>query len=627
MTAAAPVDDEELLPPPGEAGSIDPQIDEAVAAESPGGAGDPKALIEPPAAAPGAGVPGAVDSAIVPPVPEGPPEPNAATDAILAKLPPGAAPAVPAGPGGVAPAQGAGIDAAGNPDPSAPPAPPSPEGVVVKQKALEQSKAEDALLNADAERKAQMVHQKEQEEAIAHGNAKLSQSQKTYDDRLSEYQGMGIKGYYEQPHHSRLMAAIAIALGGIGAGLSAAGGGSSENRVLTQINKNISDDYERQKFQIDKARDSVVMARTGINDAKEAKAALLEDAAAKKTATFDGIEKEARQQLAERGMSQPQIDADSRILQIQAMRKQAQIDADKRQHQEALDAAREHLMGSQANRADQQAALAAKKAKGGSGAGAGGGKQQALTEALTKSGGEITPEVAAVADKLKIKPTDLRGMASSFKQERRVDLADRKVTNNEVETFAKDNGLNEIVKRNQALTKINGLLSNKDVDPLTQVLALQEFDKASKGGTATASAMQTALSHLAGGTDKIDQFIEKVKDGGLSQAQLSTLRTSVNAAAERNKAEGDGVHEAFNQTFRNMDSYPDQKAIDRLADSHFGSLGYSRKAAGGGASQAAAPSANPQLAGAQAWLADPKNANSPLRGAVQAKVQALQGAP
>lgn len=560
------------------------------------------------------------------PVPDVPPigaNPDAVDQALAEAAPPG-------GPGtdrtvpGVAPVvPGAPVPPDG---PTTKSALPVAEDVIQRQGALNEQIAQDKADGAKREAEEAKLNAADTQDAIDHGNARLSERKKHYDDALDRYSGMKSYDYFdpENPQkHSKLMAGLSIAFGGLGASMTGAGGGSTENHALSQLKNNIDTNWKHQNDNIERARDSVVMARTGIEDAKDAKKALIEDNNAKRVAVLDSMQAEARAQLAERGVPQSKIDTDQRILDLQAARTKAAQQADEQRRKDALTDAQTKLLE----------AKAAREARRGKVANAGGvGKEQALVAALQKTGGEITPEVAAVADKLGVKPADLRGMSANFKQERRTDMGDRKITNAEASKFATENQLPEITKRFQSLNKINGLLSG-DVDPETQIQALQEYEKASKGGTATAASMQSSLSHLAGGTDKIDQFFEKVRSGGLSSEQLGNLRTSVQRALSATKDEGDTVHEAWNQTFRNPDSYPDQDAINRLSDSYFAGLGYKRpaaKPAAGGGAKGAPVATSPvtaQLAGAQAWLADPKNATSPLRGAIQAKVDALQGTP
>lgn len=368
--------DDELLTPSFEGGSgpVPDQVDEILAANAAGQsdtAGDPRDLI---ANAPN---PNAVaPESIVPPPELGPPKPDPVIDGMLAKIPPGAS---------------------GEPTGAQPAAVPKAEEVIQRQAELDKAKAEDAARAAEQAHMAAIDHQADVQDATDHGNALLTKRQAAYDASLAKYEKMHVSGYWDEPTHSRFAAAIGLALGGLGAALSAAGGGSGENRVLTQLNKKIDDDFLHQKFQIEKARDSVAMAKTGIADAREAKAALLEDVTARRVATLSSLETEARRQLAERGVPAAQIDADTRVLQLQAARVKAAREADEQKRKDAMSAAQIKYLEARAGKLGR-----------GAGGGGGAGKPGAVVEfkrAIVegKDGKPLNAaEIQEVADRLGI---------------------------------------------------------------------------------------------------------------------------------------------------------------------------------------------------------------------------------
>lgn len=411
MSVGAVQPDDELIPPAAAEGGVSDsaRVDQLLGTPAPADA--PLDLIqpEPTPPAPGAALTPAQEK-LVGPADVGPPAPQPVTDNILAGLPPGPAtgpPApgsVPVGPSG----EGEG-------------APVTPEGVIAKEKDLAKQKAEDDLLAAQDAQKAALEFQKAQHDATDHGNAQLDRARAMHDEALAKYQAMA-------PHQLQpsITAMIGVAFGGLGAALSAAGGGSAENRVLTQWNKRVDDDYKNQLANIDKARASVLMAQTGIDDAAEAKRAAVEDVTAKWTATKAAAENEARLHLAERGVPAADIDSDKRILQLQADRQKAAIAAEDRRKKEAMDAARIKLLEAEAKNAEANAAWTAggrgKKAKGGGGGG-GIGKPGAIAEFKgaivdgTDDGkGGMRPldarEIQKVADRLGIPATAKAGRPS-----------------------------------------------------------------------------------------------------------------------------------------------------------------------------------------------------------------------
>lgn len=326
-----------------------------------------------------AGMPAPFDLLPDPPPSFGPPSPtppdprDADIEKIIATLPPQS-------PGAVAPAEDPGAWAPpvpsqahgmvpvapvpGAPAGAVPPAPPVAEDVIWRRGVLAEETAADKAEIADRAHAESVLHQDDINDAVNHGNGLIAGRQKIHDDALAKYNGMELRDYWDAPDHSKFTAAIAIALGGLGAALSSAGGGSAENQALKIINKKVDDDFAHQKMQIEKARDSVVMARTGIQDAREAKQAMLEDLSARRVATLDGLETEARAQLAQRGVPAAQIDTDQRILDLQAARAKAALEAQKQRREDALAVSKERYLNARAARAERSGPIGGKGGAG-----------------------------------------------------------------------------------------------------------------------------------------------------------------------------------------------------------------------------------------------------------------------
>jgi hypothetical protein len=345
--------------------------------------------------------------------------------------------------------------------------------------------------------------------------------------------------------------------------------GRAENEGWKTVQGLMAQDYQRKQARLASASNSVLEARYGYKDAADNHRAAQNDLDADAAAKYRMIAKEAEQHLRARGASDAEIKGN--VIIADALEKAQERETGIHEREEQFQVNREKAA------AENQLAKAHLEQ---------GERQIQATAASHKDSlAERHWEHAmALADR-----ADARRGAGGA--ERRADLQDRRVADKEINDFSKSNQLPELTKQQMALKKASGLLNGKEAaDPLTQVLVLQEFDKASKGGTATAAAMNTALSHLAGGSDRIDQFIEKTRTGGLSSAQLATLRKSLGTALAANKDEVDNVHNAFQQTFRKNPMYRDE-VVNSGADRLFGSLGYSRNPA-----PAAAPAAPPPAA-------------------------------
>lgn len=378
---------------------------------------------------------------IVPDALSGPPEPNPAVDNIMAGLPapapgappapelpvPDAAPVVPGAPaspvdaaladytpppgadlgrtvpGATPPVPGAAPGAPTPPDgPATASAVPVAEDVIKRQGELNEKIAQDKADEAKREAEEAKLNQADMNDAVDKGNGLIADRQKHFDDALGRYQSMKSHEYFDpdNPHkHSKLLAGLSIAFGGLGAADSAAGGGSGENHSLTQLKGRIDDDWKHQNDNIERARDSVVMARTGIEDAKTAKNALLEDNNARRVATLDAMQTEARAQLAERGVPQAKIDTDQRILDLGRARALAAQKADEQRRKDAQTEALTHLYEAKAGRAKRV------------GSGTGGGGRASAIEAFTAAATDgTTPDskLAALAVAAGYKPAGVQ---------------------------------------------------------------------------------------------------------------------------------------------------------------------------------------------------------------------------
>lgn len=196
---------------------------------------------------------------------------------------------------------------------------------IAAQGALKGTVAEQDKANADLAAAAGQAHQERLGKAIEEGNQHVEKSLANYDSKVKEYEGQKLHGYFEGGRHNLIAAKIGLALGAFGAGLSAAGGMNTGNVAQQQLNKLIDDDFQKQRANIEKVKDSVAMARTGVLDAREAKQTLLQDVNAKEAAMWKTVELQGVAQLKAFGKQQADIDANGLI--IQARQKQEELRA------------------------------------------------------------------------------------------------------------------------------------------------------------------------------------------------------------------------------------------------------------------------------------------------------------
>ena len=108
---------------------------------------------------------------------------------------------------------------------------------------------------------------------------------------------------------SRIASALAIFGGGIGAGLSAAGGHPTGNLVLDQINKTTDREYEAAKDRLNSENESVLAARYGYKDTADNQRAALNDLDADFSARHKLIAAQADNELKQSGLSPEQRQA------------------------------------------------------------------------------------------------------------------------------------------------------------------------------------------------------------------------------------------------------------------------------------------------------------------------------
>lgn len=205
------------------------------------------------------------------------------------------------------------------------------QGVDLINRQREQDK-EKAQAEADtAARDAEIARQRADDQRLI--DADFAERRNTAMQRLDaatkQYEQNSTLVDPRQRPGEMVKARLATIFGGIGAGLTAAGGGSSKNEALATVLKKWDDDTARQKVNIDALHDKVVLARTGIKDVDEARAALTDAANARNLAEHNAALKFGEARLKRQGLNQAEIDADSRIQALKASRALAAAKAQK----------------------------------------------------------------------------------------------------------------------------------------------------------------------------------------------------------------------------------------------------------------------------------------------------------
>ena len=117
---------------------------------------------------------------------------------------------------------------------------------------------------------------------------------------------------------------VGMALAGLGDGMMAAAAIRAGHAPMrgNSVQQIIENDLDRQRAAISKQKDSVVMARAGVDDAKEARNILLGDIELKGKAMYRQLELLQRSRLASLKLDQPSIDATKEILDANRAQKE-----------------------------------------------------------------------------------------------------------------------------------------------------------------------------------------------------------------------------------------------------------------------------------------------------------------
>lgn len=193
---------------------------------------------------------------------------------------------------------------------------------------LEQRRGDLAKQQADADSERALQEQEHLEkrsrlitDAINLGDTHITEARNAFREAVESRNGMKLSDpWSNMTTGSKIMALVGMALGGLGSGAR------GRNDALDILQTNIKQDLDLQRANIAAADDRVVMARTGIRDAQDAKSKLIADVDVNEAAVWKAIEARWRADLAARKVPAAEIDRDARVLAAQ----KAQADAEQR---------------------------------------------------------------------------------------------------------------------------------------------------------------------------------------------------------------------------------------------------------------------------------------------------------
>jgi hypothetical protein len=166
------------------------------------------------------------------------------------------------------------------------------------------------------------------EEAIgnlmAQADEELGAKTAERDAEYENFKKLEFKDYWEQKGTgSRIVAAMAVGLGQLGAGMQ----GMSGNTALDIINKQIQLDFDKQKAAIGKQQTQYEMAKDNVAASSSDYAKQLQNLQLKEAAAYESVAAKYASMLAAQGVPAAQIQGDANVqaLQAQAMDKKMQV--------------------------------------------------------------------------------------------------------------------------------------------------------------------------------------------------------------------------------------------------------------------------------------------------------------
>lgn len=592
--------------------ALDPVLAASLAPDA--GTAVPAALLDttgaaPPGSIPPSGVP------IVPPPDFGPPAPSP-TDALMAQQPPAPggiptrdpdkdfAPGVPSeAPGNV----GAPAPLPGQPgyQPPAPPAAPGTTGDVTaamddaskaKTDADEAHRAEleggqgeqDAKLEAaTANREAAEEHihraqeiQDRYDQADKAAATQVAQTQQALKDfKFRDY-------WADKSSGQRVLSALAVALGGLGAGLT-----HTPNYALQILDKEMDDDHRMQVENLNKLTDADVVAHTGIADARAARTRANADLDMTSAAKKNLIAAQLEEGGARSTDANYKNVVASKVADMRAGAAADTVNAKKLyrsmnledQQKEALRKKDEAMTTNYLAHAAGTGGYAPKHKGGGAGGGGAGGASTAANAGeLAKrirlgveENGVRRPltqdEAIAAAAELHIplngKPsqTTLTSImagskfnAEESRKDQRAGIAGDRMLSKEAESWKKENGVDQIAKTQRELGALQKEMADNPHNPLQQALAVEKAVSAARGGAASKQALSLALGHLGGTLDNAEATIQKMRNGEIGAKQMENFNGFINGQLGAAQNEGKKAYDSFNKYIETQP--PEKKA-------------------------------------------------------------------
>jgi hypothetical protein len=150
----------------------------------------------------------------------------------------------------------------------------------------EKIKAADAERAAQADAiKAAEATQAAKSQAILEAQQRRAAAEAQYQQKLEEFNGQKFHDFWSsRTKAGEVLADIGVVLGAFGSA------GRGENGAADILRNRIAEDFQQQRQNVEMAKDRVVMAKAGVNDADEARRILLDDIDIKNAAAVNAVQ-------------------------------------------------------------------------------------------------------------------------------------------------------------------------------------------------------------------------------------------------------------------------------------------------------------------------------------------------
>lgn len=187
---------------------------------------------------------------------------------------------------------------------------------VKEEKPLDRADAEIKTLKAEREKDAETQHQGIASAINQDLDAKIAASDADIKARIERHANTKPESFWrDKTTGDKVLAWIAIALGGLGSALKKGGG---ENKALGMISKAIDDDYNRQLKAIDKQKDEIDYAKGKKLDLRQEKADKHRDNDTWRAGAFRQAALEAEAELARNGVPRADIQNNRMVAELRA---------------------------------------------------------------------------------------------------------------------------------------------------------------------------------------------------------------------------------------------------------------------------------------------------------------------